>query len=210
MHFEISRLIFCSHPLSVDALCTLPSDLPNIDTQSTILTGSSDGLVRAVQILPTKLLGVVADHGEWAIERIAIGSGQCQLTLDTSEEKERKRASGNVPSEEIPVSRWWVGSAGHDGVLRMTDLEGFFREIKDGNNDQSGLGVNDQESDFNEGEGTLLQSVSAEPTVGKEDGHEESMGVMKRKRRHGNTSSTSTKKGKKNIIAVGGTFFDDL
>ncbi|KAF8958962.1 WD repeat-containing protein JIP5 [Flammula alnicola] len=86
------------HPLSVDALCALPSDLPNVDTASTILTGSSDGYVRAVQILPTKLLGVVADHGEWPIERIAI-------------ESEHQK-------------RWWVGSVGHEEVLRMTDLEG--------------------------------------------------------------------------------------
>lgn len=43
------------HPQSIDAL------LPLDDT--TVLTGSSDGLVRVVQILPHKFLGVVADHG---------------------------------------------------------------------------------------------------------------------------------------------------
>lgn len=50
------------HPASVDALCALDRD--------TILTGSSDGLVRVVQILPNKLLGVVADHGGMPVERI--------------------------------------------------------------------------------------------------------------------------------------------
>src|SRR5258708_3046459 len=79
-------LISCRHPLSVDALCSLPSGLPGVDTQSTILTGSSDGLVRAVKILPTKLHGIVVDHGDWPIERIAVGAGLSQLTIDDSEE----------------------------------------------------------------------------------------------------------------------------
>lgn len=51
------------HPSSVDAMCTLDDD--------TILTGSSDGLVRVVQILPHKLLGVVADHEGMPVERLA-------------------------------------------------------------------------------------------------------------------------------------------
>ncbi|UZJ54310.1 hypothetical protein CBS101457_003630 [Exobasidium rhododendri] len=52
------------HPASVDTMCTLDHD--------TILTGSSDGLVRVVQILPHKLLGIVADHGGLPVERLAI------------------------------------------------------------------------------------------------------------------------------------------
>lgn len=51
------------HPASVDAMCALDKD--------TILTGSSDGFVRVVQILPHKLLGIVADHNGLPVERIA-------------------------------------------------------------------------------------------------------------------------------------------
>lgn len=214
--------MFCSHPLSVDALCTLPSDLPNVDSQSTILTGSSDGLVRAVQILPTKLLGVLADHGEWAIERIAIGGGQVQLTFDASED-DKKRMSGNICSKgkkEVPNSsrRWWVGSAGHDEVLRMTDLEGFFRDIKVGDKGRGGMGVvNDQESDIDEagtdgpqGGGDSQQAATG-PTIRPEDHLEEDSGLKKRKRKQENTPSTSTKKkGKKNIVSVERSFFDGL
>ena len=50
------------HPSSVDALVTLDED--------TVLTGSSDGLVRVVQILPHKLLGVIADHNGLPVERM--------------------------------------------------------------------------------------------------------------------------------------------
>ncbi|KAG6380150.1 WD40-repeat-containing domain protein [Boletus reticuloceps] len=86
------------HPQSVDALCALPSSYPS--AHSTILTGSSDGLLRAVQLFPTKLLGVVADHGSFPIERIVIdqnGEGR------------------------------WIGSAGHEDTLKMTDLKDVLR-----------------------------------------------------------------------------------
>ncbi|EJD02027.1 WD40 repeat-like protein [Fomitiporia mediterranea MF3/22] len=92
------------HPHSIDALCTIPSSYPS--SHSTILTGSSDGLLRAVQLFPTKLLGVIGDHGEFPIERIAID----------------KNGEGR-----------WVGSVGHDEVVRMTDLREVF---EDGNGDE--------------------------------------------------------------------------
>ena len=52
------------HPHSVDALLALDAD--------TALTGSSDGLIRVVDILPTRMLGVVGEHGEYPIERLAL------------------------------------------------------------------------------------------------------------------------------------------
>ncbi|KAG8744546.1 WD repeat-containing protein jip5 [Ceratobasidium sp. 414] len=73
------------HPHSVDALAALTPDV--------IVTGSSDGLVRVVQLLPHKLLGVIADHGTFPIE--------CLKT-------DRNGA--------------WLGSASHDNVLKMTDV----------------------------------------------------------------------------------------
>jgi hypothetical protein len=54
-----------------------------------------------VQLFPTKLLGVVADHGSFPIERIAVDLG----------------GEGR-----------WVGSAGHDDTLKMTDLRAVFED----------------------------------------------------------------------------------
>ncbi|KAF8556577.1 WD40 repeat-like protein [Imleria badia] len=105
------------HPQSVDALCALPSSYPS--AHSTILTGSSDGLLRAVQLFPTKLLGVVADHGPFPVERIVVdhnGEGR------------------------------WVGSAGHEDTLKMTDLKDVF-EDENGDDDGDGDGDSDQELD---------------------------------------------------------------
>ena len=65
------------------------------------MTGSSDGLIRVVQLLPTKLLGIVTDHGDYPVERIVIdraGEGR------------------------------WVGSVGHEGILKLTDLKDIFED----------------------------------------------------------------------------------
>jgi len=116
------------HPHSIDTLCNIPSSYPS--SHSTILTGSSDGILRAVQLFPTKLLGVVADHGEFPIERIAVDRG----------------GEGH-----------WVGSAGHEEVLKLTDLKEVFEDEdedegagEDGEEDEQGSGTSDDEADKNE------------------------------------------------------------
>lgn len=106
------------HPHSVDALCALPSSYPS--SHSTILTGSSDGLIRAVQLLPTKLLGIVTDHGDYPVERIVIdraGEGR------------------------------WVGSIGHEDVLKLTDLKDIFEDEGDVEGECSGSEDVDRENE---------------------------------------------------------------
>jgi hypothetical protein len=51
------------HPSSIDAMVKLDED--------TILTGASDGLIRVMQLYPTKVLGIVGEHPEFPIERMA-------------------------------------------------------------------------------------------------------------------------------------------
>ncbi|GBG83736.1 hypothetical protein CBR_g37537 [Chara braunii] len=53
---------FPGHPSSVDALVKVDED--------TILTGSSDGLIRVVSIVPNKMLGVIGEHSDYPIERL--------------------------------------------------------------------------------------------------------------------------------------------
>ncbi|KAF8336578.1 WD40 repeat-like protein, partial [Cantharellus anzutake] len=81
------------HPHSVETIYTLPPNLcPGTDI---IATGSSDGMVRLVQILPTKVLGVIADHEEFPVERI---------------------------KGDMRGSMSWIGSISHEKVLRLTDI----------------------------------------------------------------------------------------
>jgi WD40 repeat protein len=77
---------FPGHPSSIDALIKVDED--------TLLTGSSDGLIRVVQIHPDKFLGVLGDdHG------------------------------GGFPIEklELNANRHVVGSVSHDNYVRLWD-----------------------------------------------------------------------------------------
>ncbi|KAK3735914.1 hypothetical protein QZH41_009151 [Actinostola sp. cb2023] len=55
---------FTGHPQSVDA-CVAISD--NI-----VCTGSIDGIIRAVHVLPNRLIGPIGEHADFPIERIRL------------------------------------------------------------------------------------------------------------------------------------------
>lgn len=40
--------------------------------EETVFTGSSDGMIRIVQILPNRLLGVVGEHSDCPVERMTL------------------------------------------------------------------------------------------------------------------------------------------
>ena len=93
---------FPGHPQSIDSLCSLTSSSSSPllkQSSDVIVTGSSDGLVRLVQIHPNKLLGAVADHGDFPVERI-----------------------------KMDHRSKWMGSVSHDSILKMTDLEGALED----------------------------------------------------------------------------------
>ncbi|TDL19463.1 WD40 repeat-like protein [Rickenella mellea] len=158
------------HPHSIDALCNLPSSYSS--SHSTILTGSSDGLLRAVQLFPTKLIGVVADHGDFPIERIAVGHG----------------GEGR-----------WVGSVGHDEILRMTDLRAVFEDEVTGDGDVEGGGDleqkegegSDDENGIGIGGGNAEESDEDEDDEG-ENGHRSLGGISPRKEWDGLQEGNST------------------
>ena len=86
---------FPGHPASIDALLKVDED--------TLLTGSSDGLVRLVQIHPDKLLGVLGDHDGYPIEKLQFNS-----------------------------NRSVVGSVSHDSVIRLWDARVLQDDFEDG------------------------------------------------------------------------------
>ncbi|KAG6889941.1 hypothetical protein C0995_013468 [Termitomyces sp. Mi166 len=225
----LSIVAIKKHPHSVDALCTLPPDLPGVDTTSTILTGSSDGYVRAIEILPTKLLGVVADHGDWPVERIAIGGGTSQLTLDAPEADTnganvaKKNDDDDVESMGRSRRRWWVGSVGHEETLRLTDLEEFFHEAgKDGGQgvqdtldaDGGQREVEDVEEDDDASETADENASIVEPQEksdsNEDSDQEEAPRARKRKRKPEKNPLAVKRKGKNAVDVSEATFFDSL
>ncbi|KAJ2720944.1 WD domain repeat-containing protein 55 [Coemansia sp. Benny D115] len=63
---------FPGHPQSIDSICKLTEDL--------CVTGSSDGLLRIVQLLPNKLIGVAGDHDSLPVEKVVLSYDQQWLS----------------------------------------------------------------------------------------------------------------------------------
>ena len=210
--------------MSIDALCNLPPHVPNVDPGSTILTGSSDGYVRAVQLFPTKLLGIVTDHGEWPVERIAVGGGRGQLTIGqkNSEKDQSIHHRGNdedkEEEEEIHTrGPWWVGSVGHEEILRMTNLGAFFcKEEEETDDSDSDLDAGEDEISNTEANGNGSPDEEKEddkPAVNEVSDPEDEPEVRKTKKRKRKPEKDplEVKKRKgKNVVEVDGAFFSEL
>jgi hypothetical protein len=196
-----------------------------MDTSSTILTGSSDGFIRAVQMFPTKLLGVIADHGEWPVERINIGSGvggeDIQLG-EGSNDKNGKESGGRVgegsddghdidEGKSRGQGRLWVGSAGHDEVLRMTDLNAFFvpqdKEAEDGEEQEEYLGGEGASSHGLEDVGKSKSEVEEDSD---EDNHSDVPKAKKRRRKQDKDPLVVKRKKGRNEMETDGAFFDGI
>jgi WD repeat-containing protein 55 len=121
------------HPHSIDALAHVPSRYAN--AESTILTGSSDGLVRVVELFPSKLLGVVADHGEFPVERVKVD----------------KDGEGN-----------WVASVGHEELIKLTDLRELFED--DGPNEENDTADVDEDRTVSKESQITLEEISDDET----------------------------------------------
>ncbi|KIY70220.1 WD40 repeat-like protein [Cylindrobasidium torrendii FP15055 ss-10] len=162
------------HPQSVDTLCGLPESFQDVDSGSTLLTGSSDGIVRAMQVFPTRLLGVVADHGEWPVERVGISEAMEHLTIDGPEKPIKEGAQRDDDGEEdednapVDQGRWWVGSVGHDETLRLTSLRTALQpeHLKRAEDDAAEAVVGGESGDESEGD--------EDEDVEADDGAEES------------------------------------
>lgn len=79
---------FVGHPESVDSILKIDED--------TILTASSDGIIRIVSILPNKMIGILGDQEEFPIEGI-----RCNYNKDI------------------------LGYYSHDEIVRFCDMSVF-------------------------------------------------------------------------------------
>lgn len=117
-HFKDCSDRFVGHPKSVEAILKLDED--------TILTGSSDGLIRVLSILPNKMIGVIGEHADFPIERLAFSS-----------------------------DRKVLGSVSHDHVLKLWDVNYLLEDDMNVMEDQAFKESNnaaDEDSDADTGE----------------------------------------------------------
>lgn len=134
---------FPGHPQSIDALCTIDEE--------TICTGSSDGLIRVISILPNKLVGVIGDHGDYPIERL-------QLSHDNK----------------------FMGSCSHDNSIKFWDIDYFFNddgedeENDEENADEEDEDENEDEDDEEGASSSLTKKKGKRPLSDSEDEDENS------------------------------------
>ena len=145
--------------------------------------------MRVIELLPTRLVGVIADHGDFPIERIAVdhaGEGR------------------------------WVGSVGHDEVLRLTDLREVF---EDEDECDAKAGEDDGEGDASGDEGDEPDLSLAKSGTADEDGSgdEQESGddsdvpkpKKRRKKDEGDLKGRTQKKGR-NQVDIDPSFFSGL
>jgi len=118
------------HPNSVETIIKLDED--------TVLTGSSDGLIRVMQIYPNKLLGVIGDHDEFPIEKIAMSH-----------------------------DRALVASCSHDNTVQFWDIQFLTNDKDDDDEPESqskGMKEADEDSSSDEGPPTTASQNLAQPS----------------------------------------------
>ncbi|KAF8926609.1 hypothetical protein BGZ52_005391, partial [Haplosporangium bisporale] len=62
---------FIGHPNSIDTICKID--------ENTVATGSSDGIIRVIDILPNKFQGIVGEHDDFPIEVIRLSHDKTYL-----------------------------------------------------------------------------------------------------------------------------------
>ncbi|KAJ0411197.1 hypothetical protein ATCC90586_008913 [Pythium insidiosum] len=123
---------FPGHPESVESILKIDED--------TVLTGSSDGIVRVVQVHPNKLLGLIGDHEDFPIEILKLSHDQ--------------RLIGSV-SHTNKVHFWDVGYLFND--------DGEDGDENEGENDEE---MKDADSDDDsDAEANTFQGRRAMPTA---------------------------------------------
>jgi len=135
---------FPGHPSSVDALLKVD--------ENTVLTGSSDGLIRVVQIHPDKFLGIL---NESADGRMSSKSGPNLAGNDP----DISHGHGGYPVEKLEYNsnKDVVGSVSHDNYVRLWDA----RILKDDNNEDN----DDEEESDEEKDDTKTLTASKTTTL---------------------------------------------
>lgn len=105
---------FPGHPMSVDALLKVD--------ENTILTGSSDGVVRVVTIQPDALLGILGHHEGFPVEKLKF-SGDKKI----------------------------LGSVSHDNLVRIWDTRVLFEDDDDNHGEDDDMGDDDADLNILDG-----------------------------------------------------------
>ncbi|CAO3625149.1 unnamed protein product [Mucor fragilis] len=166
------------HPNSIDAICKLDED--------TICTGSSDGIIRLVSILPNQFHGVLGDHGE------------------------------DMPIENLVLShdKKYLVSSGHDDKLQFWDVAHLFQEEEEAAAaaEEENLDENTEENAEEEEEAPQQEATSKAEDGNNDDDDDDGWGTdsddEKEKKKRKKTQKKMKAEKKKDIRTT--AFFADM
>jgi WD repeat-containing protein 55 len=217
---------FRGHPQSIDALLVLDDD--------TLITGSSDGIIRIVTVAPNKLVGVLGEHGDDPIERLAwdrtrrlVASASHDLTLrfwdvgallDEGEEDDDEEGEGGAAAAATTSSSSSAAGGGKakksgskakaTGGSRFVDLPALALPSGGGGDDEDDDDSDDEDMDDSDADDS--DDDEEDMGVGRGRG-----GAAKGRAAAVAASGKAAKGGKGGKGAKGGkgkgaSFFDDL
>ncbi|KAI8823021.1 WD40-repeat-containing domain protein [Fimicolochytrium jonesii] len=132
---------FPGHPASIDSMVKMDDN--------TVMTASGDGILRAIGILPNRLIGAIDEHNEMPVERI-------RMTRDGV----------------------WVGSCAHDATVRFWNAQDAMKEDgDDGDEDEAEEEVADEaEGEADDSDEESTPAAPSKPSASAGDDEAEASG----------------------------------
>ena len=168
---------FPGHPDSVTSVIKVD--------EGTVVTGSSDGLLRVVGVQPNRFLGVLGEHGTFDIERLVRSEGGHGRFL---------ASVSSLPGDAVKV---W------DMAVLFDDEDGDDDEGGDGNGNGDG---NEKDGDIEDENAD--DSDDSDGSDGSEDA--EDRGKKKRRRKKASRNKGAHKIPTKKATSAADNFFSDL
>ncbi|XP_066287198.1 WD repeat-containing protein 55-like isoform X1 [Branchiostoma lanceolatum] len=112
---------FPGHPMSVD--CIVPV------TENIVCTGSMDGVIRAVNILPNRFMGVVGEHEEFPIEKIRITPNSEMIASCSHDQKIKFWHVAHLEKETIDASKKAKRDNKPKNLKKTAGQEDFFADF---------------------------------------------------------------------------------
>ncbi|XP_064636952.1 WD repeat-containing protein 55-like isoform X2 [Lineus longissimus] len=133
---------FPGHPMSIDCMVPITEDI--------ICTGSMDGMIRAVNILPNRFIGVVGQHDGFPIENMCISQDKTLLASCSHDQKIKFWNLENVKKEKIDQTRKAKKSNKTKTLNTSAVNSNFFADLEERTDEKVNDCDNDSDDDDDE------------------------------------------------------------
>ncbi|XP_013390575.1 WD repeat-containing protein 55 [Lingula anatina] len=112
---------FPGHPMSIDCMVAISDDI--------VCTGSMDGIVRAVHILPNRFLGSVGQHDEFPVENLSLSRDGTFLASCSHDQKIKFWNITDVKDEKVDISKKAKKSNKPKTLNKAAQKNDFFADL---------------------------------------------------------------------------------